>query len=79
MMWYVTEGHVGDYDKYDMDSPFLSVHGADALERPKLFCDAPIDLNFSVAATLLKIKFLIDLRTLQNSKLLGGKVPPRTA
>lgn len=72
VMWYQLVG--GDYDWDDMN-PFLNMQNANAFEWPVLFGTRTIELNHTVALMLLKIKLLVDLRTLQDSNLLGVKVP----
>lgn len=72
--WYETDGSESDYDWGDMDLPFLSVRDADVFEDVD-FCSEYSSLAFTSAITLLKIKFLLDLQDLQNSKLLRSRLP----
>jgi hypothetical protein len=73
--WWATTGDSDDYDWGDMDLPFLDVKDADVFESAEPFSGRRINLSETVAVLLLKIKLLRDLTTLQNSFLLGVKVP----
>ena len=74
--WWATTGQEGDYDWGDMDNPYLDVKFADVLEPPlKNFISSYSSLSHSTAITLLKIRILIDVRGLQNSSMIGNKVP----
>ncbi|KAF7561032.1 hypothetical protein G7046_g3102 [Stylonectria norvegica] len=74
--WYSTVK--SDYDWGDMDLPFLDLKGEDALESPTGMWvkDRWLDLAFSVAVTLIKVRVLLDLQALQNAtRALRGTVP----
>ncbi|MCJ1388641.1 hypothetical protein MMC18_001489 [Xylographa bjoerkii] len=73
--WWATTGQKGDYDWGDMDNPYLDVKGADVFEPPLENFLTSYDLSHTVAITLLKVRMLIDVRALQNSSILGTKVP----
>ena len=73
--WYSTTGQEGDYDWGDMDLPYLDVKNAYVLEPVDLYTRKYGDLSHTVAITLLKIRLLQDLKALQNSTAVGGKVP----
>ena len=73
--WYATTGQQGDYDWGNMDNPFLDVKGADVFESPEVFVHKFGDLSHTVAITLVKIRLLIDVRTLEDSSLIRTKVP----
>ena len=73
--WYATTGQESGYDWGDLDNPFLDVKGADVFEPPQDFIHKFGDLSHTIAITLVKIRLLIDVRTLQNSSLIGTKVP----
>lgn len=74
--WYATTGQESNYDWGNMDNPFLDVKNADVFEPPlQDFLSEYGDLSHGVAITLLKIRLLMDARTLQNSSMLSDKVP----
>lgn len=73
--WYQTMGQDDEYDWGDMSLPYLNVVDADALESPVHICYAWGSLGHISAITLLKIKLLQDLQSLQNSDILAAKVP----
>ena len=75
-VWYATTGQSGDYDWGDMDLGFLDVKDANVFEAvPKNLASKYCDLSHAVAITLLKIKVLMDVRSLRDSSIIGEKVP----
>jgi uncharacterized protein involved in tolerance to divalent cations len=58
-----------------MDLPFLDVKDADAFESVKLYTGQFSDISFVVAVALIKFRLLLDIKALQNSTVLGEKVP----
>lgn len=58
-----------------MSLGYQDVRDADAFEEPAVFVEDTWDLSHQVSATLVKIKMLLDLRALQTSKIVGGRVP----
>ncbi|CAF9936201.1 MAG: hypothetical protein ALECFALPRED_006731 [Alectoria fallacina] len=74
--WWATTGQEGDYDWGNMDNPYLDVKNADVFEPPlEDFLSQYSSLSHSAAITLLKIRLLMDVRALQNSSMIGSKVP----
>ena len=74
--WWATTGQESHYDWGDMDNPYLDVKNADAFESPReYFARKYGSLSHSVAITLLKIRLLMDVRALQNSSVIGDRVP----
>ncbi|KAN0096373.1 hypothetical protein V8E51_015178 [Hyaloscypha variabilis] len=73
--WYFTTGQDSHYDWGDMDLPFLDVKDADAFESVKLYTGQFSDISFVVAVALIKFRLLLDIKALQNSTVLGEKVP----
>ena len=73
--WWATTGQERDYDWGELDNPFLDIKDADVFEPPIEHFLTASDLGHSVAITLLKIKLLLDVRALQNSSLIGTRVP----
>ncbi|PVH85214.1 hypothetical protein DL98DRAFT_546245 [Cadophora sp. DSE1049] len=59
----------------DTDKPYLDVKDADTFEEVWFVASKFTDLSFAGAATLLKIRLLLDLKALQNSSLIGKKFP----
>jgi hypothetical protein len=74
--WYATMGNDSDYDWGDMDLPFLDVKNADVFEPVGYMCKRFVSsLAHILGIALLKIKLLLDLKNLQNSAVLGQRVP----
>ncbi len=74
--WWATTGQEGDYDWGDMSNPYLDLKNADVFEPPQEnFLNRYGSLSHSAAITLLKMRLLMDVRALQNSSVIGNKVP----
>lgn len=74
--WYATTGDDSHYDWGNMSNPFLDVKNANVFESPKpMFTNKYGSLSHSAAIALLKIRLLMDVRALQNSSVIGEKVP----
>lgn len=73
--WYFTTGRDSHYDWGDTDLPFLDVKDADAFESVELYTGRFADTSFVVAVALIKFRLLLDVQALQNSTVLGEKVP----
>ncbi|KAK5119364.1 hypothetical protein LTR85_007720 [Meristemomyces frigidus] len=72
--WWVTVSEESRYDFGNMDSPYLDLHGADAFE-PIEKCKPVYRLPMLVSLMLLKIRLLLDLRSLENAVTVGEKIP----
>lgn len=75
MKWYATTGNESDYDWGDMSLPFLDVKNADVFEEPSVFLRKYGDSSHVIAVTLIKFRLLLDLRALQNTNVMRGKLP----
>ena len=73
--WYFTTGQDSHYDWGDTDLPFLDVKDADAFESIELYTGKYAEISFVVAVALIKFRLLLDIKALQNSTVLGEKVP----
>ncbi|KAL9065196.1 MAG: hypothetical protein Q9161_008395 [Pseudevernia consocians] len=74
--WWATTGQDGHYDWGNLDNPYLDVKNADVFESPReQFLREYGCLSHRTAITLLKIRLLMDVRALQNSSMIGNKVP----
>ncbi|KAK4953942.1 hypothetical protein LTR10_008546 [Elasticomyces elasticus] len=73
--WYKKVDEDGNYDWGDMDVPFLDTHDADVFE-PVQECLSTYNLNHTVALTLIKIRVLLTLKTINDSTAVGSLVPP---
>jgi hypothetical protein len=73
--WHATTGQRSDYDWGDTSLPYLDVKNADVFESVKYMCGKYLSLNHVVAVGLLKIKLLLDLKDLQNSLVIGRRLP----
>lgn len=74
--WYQTTGQESDYNWGDTSLPFLHIRNTNALESVEYMCGSWPDLSHVVAIALLKIKLLLDVKSLKNSSFLGDRVPP---
>ncbi|KAK6386359.1 hypothetical protein LTR65_009084 [Meristemomyces frigidus] len=72
--WWFTVSENDHYDWGNMDLPYLDMHGADPFE-PVDRCKPFYKLAMLVSLTLLKIRLLLELRSVQNAIAVGGKVP----
>ncbi|KAH9218743.1 hypothetical protein DL95DRAFT_293090 [Leptodontidium sp. 2 PMI_412] len=73
--WWQTTGQESNYNWGDTDLPYLDTKDADAFEGVEYLASAYLDLSYTAAITLLKIRLLLDVKALQNSTLIGQKVP----
>lgn len=73
--WWAITGKREDYDWGDMEEPYLDLKDENPFESIEFFARKHFCLSFSIAATLLKIRLLFDLRALKNSTIVGDKVP----
>lgn len=73
--WWQTTGQDSHYDWGNTKLPYLDIRNADPFEPIDIFCSRWLDLSQTVAVMLLKIKLLLDLKALQNSAVIGEKVP----
>lgn len=65
--WYgmITNAH---HDWRDVSLPFLDVHGADVFEDERVLCGIFVGPFMSSAILLLKIKLLIDVRSIMRTR-----------
>jgi hypothetical protein len=75
--WWATTGHDVDHYWGDLSMPYLDTRDADVFEGVDLFTSPPGYLPHLVTITLLKIRLLIDLQTLQRAKKTAGPHVPR--
>jgi hypothetical protein len=73
--WYATTGEESGYDWGDMSMPYLDVKDADIFEPVDLLIRNGTDLSYAVSVALMKIRLLLDVTHLQNSAVLGEKLP----
>lgn len=73
--WYQAKVQEIDYDWGDTSLPFLHIRNANALESVEYMCRYPPYLSNVVAITLLKIKLLLDVKSLKNSSALTDQLP----
>lgn len=75
MKWYATSGEDPDYDWGDLELPYLDLKGENAFEPPTLWAGEFDNFTFKIALTLLKLRLLLDLISLQNSMKIAEKLP----
>lgn len=74
--WYAWVDDKSDYDWGDMSLGFLDIKDADVFEPVDEFCGKFASLSHAVAITLIKIRLLVDLQTLERARREAGpKVP----
>ncbi|KAK6527732.1 hypothetical protein TWF694_004712 [Orbilia ellipsospora] len=74
--WWVTCDPKGEYDWGDMTLPYLNIKDADVFEPIDVFLTKFPSISFLAAITLLKIRLLIDLQSLQRTrKEVGALIP----
>jgi hypothetical protein len=79
--WWATTGHDTNHHWADLSMPYLDTKDADVFERVEIFTVSelyfPLYLPHLVIITLLKIRLLIDLQSLQRAKEIAGPHVPR--
>jgi len=75
--WWVTTGRKGDYDYSDTSLPYLDIKNADVFEPVDPFIGTYPNLTGTIAITLLKIRLLMDLQTLERAKQQAGPYVPQ--
>lgn len=81
LKWYATTGEAQDYDQGDISLGYLYIKGADALKAPlgSWIDNSWLELSHVAAITLVKVRVLLDLQALQNTRrALAGAVPNET-
>lgn len=75
LKWWSTDS--GDHDWDDMEAPFLNLKNEDVLEDLKEgnFGKRFSTLSHTASVMLIKIRLVEDLKALQNSAVLGEKIP----
>ena len=74
--WWATISEDSHYDWSELSNPYLDLKNANAFEIPgPYFVKEYGSLSHTVAVTLLKIRLLTDVCALQNSSMIGEKVP----
>ncbi|AEO71896.1 uncharacterized protein THITE_2124766 [Thermothielavioides terrestris NRRL 8126] len=63
--WWATCDPDGHYDWGDTTLPYLNIRGADVLEDPGFLLGKYAALNHVIAVLLLKLKLLVDIRSLK--------------
>jgi hypothetical protein len=74
--WWFTCDPDGTYDWGNMDLPYLSVKNADVFEEVGFMCQSFPSLSHLVAATLIKVKLLLDMTELRNALRDYGQAAP---
>jgi hypothetical protein len=75
--WWTTCDPDGEYDWGDMSLPYLNLHGEDVFESVDWLPKDYPTLSYTVAVTLIKIRLLKDLRTLERIKREAGPHVPQ--
>jgi len=73
--WWATTAENSHYDWGDTSLPYLHLKDEDVFEPVDLFTRRFAELTHAVSVTLIKIRLLLDVRALQNSTVVGAKVP----
>ncbi|RDL41109.1 uncharacterized protein BP5553_01088 [Venustampulla echinocandica] len=76
LKWWCTTADEADYDWGDMSEPYMDIRNADVFEGVEHQCQRYASLSHTVAATLLKIKILLNFQSLRASYALGETVAP---
>ncbi|KAF2031696.1 hypothetical protein EK21DRAFT_62694 [Setomelanomma holmii] len=75
--WWATTGQENDYDWDSTGLPYLDVKNADVFEEVGAFVGAWPSLAHNVAITLLKVRLMMDLQSLQQARLDAGPHVPQ--
>ncbi|KAI0837245.1 hypothetical protein F5Y06DRAFT_271143 [Hypoxylon sp. FL0890] len=65
--WWYTCNPDGSYDWHDLSAPFLDTKNADVFEPCDLFINDTLNWAHIAAITLIKVRLLIDLESLQDA------------
>jgi hypothetical protein len=75
--WWATTAERTDYDWEDMDLPYLDIKDSDAFEPVDYLCGRYRLLSHNVAATLLKARQLLAVKScLENTAVFGENTRP---
>jgi hypothetical protein len=75
--WWATTGQDSKYDWYDTDNPYLDVKNANVFEAVDFIAHEYSSLSYLVAITLLKLRLMIDLQSLQRARREAGPHVPQ--
>lgn len=75
--WWETTGSEDNYDFGDTSLPYLDIKNADVFEPVDPFIGRYPSLSRTIAITLLKIRLLMDLQTLERAKQQAGPYVPQ--
>jgi hypothetical protein len=75
--WWATTGQEDNYDWSDTDRPYLDVKGANVFEAVDFIAHKYSSLSHMVATTLLKIRLMMDLQSLQRARREAGPYVPQ--
>ena len=74
-LWWMKTGRSDDYVWEDLNLPFLDIKNANVFEPlPEFVVDRDCPVEYTLVMMLLKIKLLLNVRTLRNTTILGEKV-----
>jgi hypothetical protein len=69
--WWATTAQDSHYNWGDTSAPYLHPKDEDVFEPIDLFTGRFTDLTHAVSVTLMKIRLLLDVKSLQNSTVVG--------
>jgi hypothetical protein len=75
--WWATTGHDSNYDWGNLNASYIDTKNADAFEQVDIFFGDRFYLSHVIAITLLKLRLLIDLNSLQRAREIAGPHVPR--
>lgn len=70
LKWYATTGSREDYDWENMNQTYLDVRDADVFESIAEFTAESADVGYILPLMLIKMRLLMDIKSLQNSDFL---------
>lgn len=76
LKWHVTTGGSEDYDWKDMSLPFLDIQNADVFESVADFTGPSANNGYILPLMLIKMRLLLDVKSLQNSDILDDLMLP---
>jgi hypothetical protein len=75
--WWASIYHEGDYEWRDVRAPYLDTKDADIFGDLQIFLGKGLNFSHLVAITLMKIRLMIDLCSLQRARAYAGPHVPR--
>jgi hypothetical protein len=75
--WWASIHHTGHYEWRDLRAPYLNIKDADVFGDLDIFLGRGLNFSHLISVTLMKIRLMIDLHSLQQAREHAGPHVPR--